>query len=104
MEQVKLGFDLHQIHSLATTPAESPDVTNNTAMVYDAEIRSIEKRDQSNDNEKEEQHKTEETGMSNEELMEQNDDGESRVFIFTIMKYDMQFYVYLSIILHYIYF
>ena len=89
MEQVKLGFDLHQMQSLATTAAESPDVTNNTAMVYDAEIRSIEKRDQSNDNEKEEHHKTDETGMKNEELMEQNDDGENQVFIFTVMKYDM---------------
>jgi len=79
MEQVS-AFDLYQnIQSLATTAAESPDVTNNTAMDYDAEIQPNDEQDRPMNTEKEEMHKTKEAGINNEELMEQSDDGESQV-------------------------
>jgi len=84
MDQI-MEFDVHQIiQSHATTAAESPDVTNNTAMDYDAEIQPNEEQDRSMNTEKEERHKTGEAGINNEELMDQSDDGESQVRIIFI--------------------
>lgn len=85
MEEV-LGLDL-PFQSQAKPIAESTEVTNNISMAYDEEIQPSGKQDRpSYNNEQEEGQKTEETGMNNEELMEQSDDGESQVYIFTILE------------------
>ena len=87
MEQV-LDLDL-QFQSHAKPMAESTNVMNNISMAYDAGIQPSGNQDRPPyNNEQEEGQKTEETGMNNEELMEQSGDGESQVCIFTILEND----------------